>query len=87
MFIGAEKMLLKMNIDDPVNAIPVNGVGGILGLLCAPLLRGDGKGLLFVWTYESLQLFCWNIVGMFCIIIWTGLINVVESFISLNCQG
>ena len=60
VFLAADKFLLKLEIDDPVNAIPVNGVGGfilkvsflcfltyalgILGVLCVPLLRGDGKG-------------------------------------------
>ena len=28
VFIAADKLLLRLRIDDPVNAIPVNGVGG-----------------------------------------------------------
>ena len=28
VFLGADKLLLRLKIDDPVNAIPVNGVGG-----------------------------------------------------------
>ena len=35
---------------------------GILGLICAPLLRGDGRGLLFNWNLENLELFGWNVV-------------------------
>ena len=49
-----------------------NYIIGILGLLCVPLLRGDGKGLLFVWTLESLELLCWNMVGMVANVVWTG---------------
>ena len=30
VFIAADKLLLRLRIDDPVNAIPVNGVGGKL---------------------------------------------------------
>ena len=36
---------------------------GILGLLCAPLLRGDGKGLLFNWSLKNLELFGWNVAS------------------------
>ena len=49
-----------------------NYIVGILGLLCVPLLRGDGKGLLFVWTLDSLELLCWNMVGMVANVVWTG---------------
>ena len=103
IFLAADKLLLACRIDDPVNAVPVNGVGGwlvggiygdfvlggairtelgpnisflstlgILGLICAPLLRADGKGLFYVWSLESLELFGWNMVGMVSIILWTG---------------
>ena len=55
-----------------MSAVPVNGFGGLLGLLCVPLLRGDGKGLLLAGSMESVRLLGWNIVGMLVIIIWTG---------------
>ena len=47
-------------------------IPGILGLICAPLLRGDGKGLFYTWSLESLELLGWNMVGMVPIILWTG---------------
>ena len=33
IFIAADKLLLACRIDDPVNAVPVNGVGGWLGFI------------------------------------------------------
>ena len=73
VYILGSKLLLKLRIDDPVAAVPVNGFGGILGLLCVPLLRGDGKGLLLTGSLESLQLLGWNFLGMLVIIAWTGI--------------
>ena len=45
---------------------------GILGLVMAPLLRGDGKGLVFTWSLDSAQLLGWNMAGMAATIAWTG---------------
>ena len=72
VYISSSKLLLKLQINDPVSAVPVNGFGGLLGLLCVPLLRGDGKGLLLAGSMESVRLLGWNIVGMLVIITWTG---------------
>ena len=38
----------------------------------APLLRGDGKGLVFTWSLDSAQLLGWNMAGMAATIAWTG---------------
>ena len=62
VYIFGAKLLLKLQIDDPVSVVPVNGFGGILGLLCVPLFRGDGKGFVLTGGIESLQLLGWNIV-------------------------
>eukprot|EP00092_Neocalanus_flemingeri_P012021 GFUD01012958.1.p1 GENE.GFUD01012958.1~~GFUD01012958.1.p1 ORF type:complete len:713 (+),score=131.48 GFUD01012958.1:34-2139(+) len=69
---GASRLLLQLKIDDPVDAIAVNGAGGILGCLCVPLLREDGLGLFYTWSSQAAQLFLWNVLGVFIIIIWTG---------------
>lgn len=67
-FIGAAGGLLvvvsiitldKMRIDDPVGAISVHGVVGILGLLLVPMTNADatfsaqllGLGTIFIWTF------------------------------------
>jgi Amt family ammonium transporter len=73
VYISSSKLLIKLQIDDPVSAVPVNGFGGLLGLLCVPLLRGDGKGILLAGSMESVRLLGWNIVGMLVIITWTGI--------------
>lgn len=38
IFIAADKLLLACRIDDPVNAVPVNGVGGEWVFLFKPFI-------------------------------------------------
>ena len=64
-------MLDKMKIDDPVGAISVHGVVGLLGLLLVPLTN-DGSSFsgqligaltIFVWVFVS-SLIVWSILKM-----------------------
>lgn len=71
-YSGASRLMVRFKIDDPVDAISVNGAGGIIGCLCVPLLREDGLGLFYTWSLRSAHLFLWNILGMFTAVIWSG---------------
>ncbi len=59
----------KLKIDDPVGAISVHGVVGLLGLLLVPLTNGDasffgqivGALTIFVWVFVS-SLIVWSIL-------------------------
>ena len=54
-------MLDKLKIDDPVGAISVHGVIGLLGLLLVPLTNGDasfvgqlvGAATIFIWVFAA----------------------------------
>ena len=65
-----------------MNFIHINFAPGILGLLCAPLLRGDGKGLLFNWNLENLELFGWNVV--ICCTLYVHLLENLKSIVQLK---
>ena len=58
-------------IDDPLDAIPVHGGGGIWGTLAVYLFKWDG--ILSSWTAEAALGLAWNIVGLFAIVSWTGI--------------
>ncbi|MFK8076258.1 MAG: ammonium transporter [Granulosicoccus sp.] len=61
----------KLKIDDPVGAISVHGVVGMLGLMLVPLTNGDatfgaqllGLGAIFIWTFGT-SLVVWFIIKM-----------------------
>lgn len=59
----------KLKIDDPVGAISVHGVVGILGLLLVPMTNGDatlgaqiyGLAVIFGWTFVA-SLIVWSVL-------------------------
>lgn len=59
----------KLKIDDPVGAISVHGVVGLLGLLLVPVTNGDvsfsgqiiGAVTIFVWVFVA-SLIVWGIL-------------------------
>ncbi len=61
----------RMKIDDPVGAISVHGVVGVLGLMVVPLSNSDatfatqalGVGAIFAWTFIT-SLVVWGIIKM-----------------------
>ncbi|MGQ7845410.1 ammonium transporter [Granulosicoccus sp. 3-233] len=61
----------RLKIDDPVGAISVHGVVGVLGLMVVPLSNGDatfatqalGVGAIFAWTFIT-SLIVWGIIKM-----------------------
>jgi Amt family ammonium transporter len=64
-------LLEKWGIDDPVGAISVHGVAGIIGLLLVPILNTDatlygqliGTGAIFGFVF-LLSLFVWQILKL-----------------------
>ena len=37
------RLLLKLGVDDPVDAVAIHGGGGLLGILAAPIFMENGK--------------------------------------------
>lgn len=65
----ASGVLWNLKIDDPVGAVPVHGVAGVLGVLCVGLFATDG-GLLLG---GDLSLLWTQAVGITAIVAWTAL--------------
>jgi len=72
VFIGVRQAIIKLKIDDPLDAVGVHAGGGILGVLLAPFFK-QGSGIfwdgLYVDPWETLGI---NIAGVLTIILWAG---------------
>jgi len=70
-------LLLKLKVDDPLDAFSVHGMGGIAGLLLRPLLcMGGADG----------EMFTAHIYGMLTIIAWSGGLSAL-FFLPLRLLG
>jgi Amt family ammonium transporter len=64
IFMVIKYILLRFQIDDPLDAISVHGAGGVWGTITVHILRRDGP------SGEGLA---WNLIGLVAIISWTGI--------------
>ena len=87
LFVFSNFLLVRCGIDDPLDAIPVHGAGGILGTIAVYIFKADG-GLVTGWgqvqkadgtywndptyPYHALNGLGWNVVGLLAITTWTG---------------
>ena len=60
-------------IDDPLDAIPVHGAGGIWGTLAVHLFKWEG--IFLSGSSEAAWGFLFNIIGLLAIITWTGTLS------------
>lgn len=72
-YISSAELLLKLKIDDPLEAFPVHGVAGLWGLVAGGLFNREGlgsvqSGILFGGSGKLLAA---NLVGGFIIALWT----------------
>merc|ERR550517_375437 len=71
-FFGVHELMLKMRLDDPLDAVAVHGGGGLVGILCVPFFEFE-HGIFWVGNssapWEKLGS---NIVGGLVIILWSG---------------
>ena len=55
IFMVVKYILLRFQIDDPLDAIPVHGAGGVWGTITVHLLRSDGpSGIGLAWNLVNL---------------------------------
>ena len=43
IFIGLSRLILRLGVDDPVDAVAIHGGGGIIGIIAAPIFMEDGE--------------------------------------------
>jgi len=83
--LGGSKLLVKLRIDDAVDAIPVHLVGGVWGLISAGLFsspslmenaygQSDHVGWFYEWSRGSgnFTLLGTQLIGILFIFAWTG---------------
>ena len=86
VFIGVRQSMIKLKIDDPLDAVGVHAGVGILGVLLAPFFK-QGSGIFwegaFPAPWATLGI---NIAGVVTIILWAGLWS-CALFGSLKAAG
>ena len=83
IFVFFNYLLIRCGIDDPLDAIPVHGAGGVFGTIAVYIFKADG-GLItggFLtkdglpdpnYPFHALNGLLWNIIGLVAIVAWTG---------------
>ena len=82
LFVFFNYILIRCGIDDPLDAIPVHGAGGVFGTIAVYVFKEDGLitgGFLskdgnanLNYPFHALNGLLWNIIGLVAIIAWTG---------------
>ncbi|CAK5114814.1 unnamed protein product [Meloidogyne enterolobii] len=81
-YIGFSKLLLKLRIDDTLDAFAVHAGGGLWGLISVCIVSNQpGRGLiyaLFSWSLttilHAIVQFGWQLLAAIVIILWSGLL-------------
>ena len=64
-------LMLKMKLDDPLDAVAVHGFGGVVGIICVPIFA-YGDGVFFVGdTVAPWRTLGINVLGGLIIIVWS----------------
>lgn len=79
-FLSWHTLMLKMKIDDPLDAVAVHFGGGMTGILLTPIFSINGQeidgspvgGIIYGGHYKAFQGFGWNLLGALCITAWTA---------------
>ncbi len=69
LYLGISKLMVKIKVDDPVDAVAVHCGSGLLGLLMCPVFRHNGL-IMAGATREALDMLLWNFVGALAIIVY-----------------
>jgi len=76
-YIAASALLKRLRIDDPLDAAPLHGFCGTLGVICAAIFAdaelysaayGTGAELVDGWKGRQIAANC---VGQLCVVVWT----------------
>ena len=77
VFVGVHLLMLKIKLDDPLDAVAVHAGGGSLGVLCVPFFK-NGAGIFWLSTLEDeaykeiVNTLAYNVAGLITIAIWAG---------------
>ena len=77
VFIGVRQAMIKLKLDDPLDAVGVHAGGGILGVLLLPFFK-QPDGLFWITPslhgdyHDAWKGFGINLAGVICIILWAS---------------
>jgi len=83
VYIGVHHLMLRLCLDDPLDAVAVHGGGGLLGVLCVPFfmvanLEVGSRGILWDGHLSAPWLTLgYNILGALVIALWSTLWSVM----------
>ncbi|XP_071957029.1 putative ammonium transporter 1 [Antedon mediterranea] len=70
LFILVSKLVLKVHIDDPLDAVAVHLSGGFWGIIAVTIFARD-TGIVFTWDSDSFLSLLWNFTGAISIFTWS----------------
>ena len=71
-YISASQAMLRLKLDDPLDAVAVHFGGGALGVICVPFFK-HGEGIFWAGdTVEAWHSLGINLLGLIAIIAWAG---------------
>ena len=86
--VGIEFIDKVLKIDDPVGAVGVHGVNGLLGTFCVGLFstgqNGVGKGLFYGGGFTQLGI---QALGIICVLAWVGVMMTITFTILKHTVG
>ncbi|KAL9955945.1 hypothetical protein ACROYT_G037351 [Oculina patagonica] len=75
-------VILRVKIDDPLDAVAVHLGGGIWGVLSVPIFNKE-SGIFYARDEHSFRLLGWNLLGVTVIMAWSAILAIV-LFITLR---
>nr|KAG5700987.1 hypothetical protein BaRGS_022698 [Batillaria attramentaria] len=69
-------MMLKIHVDDPLDAVAVHWGAGLVGVLGVPFLKPD-EGIFYAWDRKSGLMLAWQVAGVLTIIVWTAVLSLL----------
>ncbi|XP_019619916.1 PREDICTED: putative ammonium transporter 1 [Branchiostoma belcheri] len=69
VYCAWSRLVVKLGVDDPLDAVAVHLGAGLWGVLAAPILASD-VGLVGADKQYALRLFGWNLLGALVIMAW-----------------
>lgn len=83
IFLFFNWLLLRFKIDDPLDAVPVHGAGGLWGAFAVHIFRKGGIILAETAAErsEAASDLGWNILGIIVIIVWTGSLTFIMFYL------
>ncbi|XP_023320854.1 putative ammonium transporter 1 [Eurytemora carolleeae] len=68
-YFVTSKLMIRMQVDDPVDAVAVHFAGGLVGMIASPIFMNNG--VLFTGgSSRSLEMLLWNCIAVLVIIAW-----------------